>query len=65
MSIAAYRLRPGDMVLVRESDSTIHRNGLGGKLQHDRWTGLWKVTKVLQKSLIFDVEMDGRNLRTR
>ena len=33
---------PGDLVLVRESDSNIQRNGLGGKLEHERWTGPWK-----------------------
>ena len=56
---------PGDLVLVRESDSSIQRNGLGGKLEHERWTGPWKVTNILQKGLVVEVEMEGRKLRSR
>ena len=56
---------PGDLVLVRESVSNIQRNGLGGKLEHERWTGPWKVTNILQKGLVVEVEMEGRKLRSR
>ena len=56
---------PGDLVLVRESDSTIHRRGLGGKPQHERWTGPWRVTNIIQKGLLVKVVIEGRNLRSR
>ena len=29
----------GDLVLVKESSSNVERNGSGGKLEHERWTG--------------------------
>ena len=55
----------GDLVLVKESSSNIERNGSGGKLEHERWTGPWKLTKVLNAGLIIEVVMEGRSTRTR
>ena len=55
----------GDLVLVRESDSTLYRRGRGDKLEHEKWTGPWKVKKVLQEGLMLEVEMQGRQLRHR
>ncbi|CAN0462378.1 unnamed protein product, partial [Ascophyllum nodosum] len=56
----------GDLVLVKESSSNIERNGSGGKLEHERWTGPWKLTKVLKRAgLIIEVVMEGRSTRTR
>ena len=55
----------GDLVLVKESSSNIERNGTGGKLEHERWTGPWKITKVLNAGLIIEVVMEGRSTQTR
>ncbi|CAM9574902.1 unnamed protein product, partial [Ascophyllum nodosum] len=41
------------------------RNGSGGKLEHERWAGPWKLTKVLNADLIIEVVMEGRSTRTR
>ena len=35
---AGASMRLGDLVMVRESDSALHRDGKG-KLQHERYTG--------------------------
>ena len=55
----------GDLVLVKVSSSNIERNGSGGKLEHERWTGPWKIIKVLNAGLIIKVVMEGRSTRTR
>ena len=55
----------GDLVLVKESSSNIERNGSEGKLEHERWTGPWKIIKVLNVGLIIEVVMKGRSTRTR
>ena len=55
----------GDLALVKESSSSIERNGSGGKLEHERWTGPRKITKVLNAGLIIEVVMEGRSTRTR
>ena len=36
----------GDLVLVKESSNNVERNGSGGKLGHERWTGPLKMPKV-------------------
>ena len=46
-------------MLVRESESSRHRDNKGRKLQHDRYTGLWRITKILQTTI------RGRKQRTR
>ena len=55
----------GDLVLVKESSSNIEWDGSGGKLKHERWTGPWKINKVLNVGLIIEVVMKGRSTRTR
>ena len=55
----------GDLVLVKESSSNIERNGSGDKLEHERRTGPWRITKVLNAGLIIEVVMEGRSTRTR
>ena len=53
----------GDLVLVRESSSNnVAQDGSGGKLEHERGMGPWKLTKVVGADLIV---MEGRNTRTR
>ena len=41
----------GDIILVKEPRSNVERNGSGGKLEHERWTGPWKLIKVLKRGL--------------
>lgn len=57
---AGVSVQSEDSVPVRESCSHIHRDSDKGKLHHDRWIGLWSVSKVLQRDLILKVVMDGR-----
>ena len=56
---------PGSLVLVRESESSRHRDGRGKKLQHELYTGPWEVTEELQKGLSVRVVMRGRKQRDR
>ena len=51
----------GDLVLVRESSNNVERDGSGGKLEHERGTGPWKITKVLNAGLTIEVVMEGRS----
>ncbi|CAN0513589.1 unnamed protein product, partial [Scytosiphon promiscuus] len=37
----------GDLVLARESDSSLHREGRGPTMAHENWTGPWKVVEVV------------------
>ena len=62
---AGTRAQARNLVLVKESSSNIERNGSGGKLEHERWTGPWKIIKVLNAGLIIEVVMEGRSTRTR
>ena len=52
-------------MLLKESSSNVERNGSGGKPEHERRTGPWKITKVLNAGLIIKVVMEGRSTRTR
>ena len=54
-----------DLVLVKESSSNTYRNGRGDKLEHERWTGPWKVNNFLNAGLIIKVAMKGRSTQTR
>ena len=47
----------GDIVLVKESSGNVERNGSSGKLKHERWTGPWKMTKVLNADLTIELVM--------
>ena len=62
---AGVALEKGSLVLVRESESSRHRDNRGRKLKHDHYTGLWRVTEVLQTGLSMQVTMRGRKQRTR
>ena len=48
---AGTRAARGDLVLARESDSSLHWQGMGPKLVHEKWTGLWKVVDVVFEGL--------------
>lgn len=54
---------PGDLVLVTEVDSTIHRSSNKSKLEHEQSTGQWKVGWILQRGLSVEPEMEGRKKR--
>ena len=54
----------GDLVLGRESESSPFRQDMGPKLVHEKWTGPWKVVKVVLKVLNAVIEMEGRKTRT-
>ena len=62
---AGVRAETGDLVLVREADSTTYREGLGKKLLHEKWTGPWRVDEVVQRGLSVVVVMQGRKIRKR
>ena len=55
----------GDLVLVKKSSSNVKRNGRGGKLEHERGMGSWKITNVLNAGLIMEVVMERRSTRIR
>ena len=55
----------GHKVLVRESASTLHRDGIHPKLAHDHFTGPWVVINVVREGLSFTVRLNGRHLRQR
>ena len=38
------RARVGDLMLVKEADSKLAREGTHAKLAHEHWTGPWRVT---------------------
>ena len=61
---AGTSMNVGDLVMVKESDSALHRDGKG-KLQHERYTGPWEIQEVLTTGLSAKVMMRGRRPRTR
>ena len=59
------RAQVGDKVLVKESASTLYRDGVHPKLAHDHFTGPWKVVNVVRAGLSFTVRLHGRHVRQR
>eukprot|EP00752_Nemacystus_decipiens_P018499 g16585.t1 len=59
------KARLGDKMLVRESASTLHRDGVHPKLAHDHFTGPWVVVNVVRAGLSFTVRLNGRQVRHR
>jgi len=55
----------GDLLLVREADSSRHRDHRGRKLQHERYTGPWKATEIIRPGISLEVTMQGRKTRKR
>lgn len=58
-------VQPEVLLLVRESNGIFHRYNDKCKLDHDEWTGSWKVSKVLRRCLSLEVAMEGRQRRRR
>ena len=50
----------GDLVLARGSGSSLFSQGIGPKLVHEKWTGPWKVGRMVFKELSSVIEMEGR-----
>ena len=44
-----------NLFLLKEPDSNIDRDVLGGKLEHEQLTGSWKMNKILHAGLIIEV----------
>lgn len=55
----------GDKVLVKESASTLYRDGVHPKLAHDHFTGPWQVVNVVREGLSFTVRLHGRQIPQR
>lgn len=55
-------IAPGDLVLVKVTRSNLHRHNDHGKLEYEKWTGLWKEAKVIQKDLSVEVVRKERQL---
>ena len=62
---AEVNVAKGDIVLARESDSALFRQGMRSKLVHEKLTDSWTVTKIVFKGLSAVIEMDGRKKRSR
>ena len=59
------QVKQGDLVLMKEADSTLHNDCIHVKLTHDRWTGPWTVTAVITPGLCYHVTLQGRRERVR
>ena len=59
------RVKPGDLVLVKEADSALYNDCVHMKLTHDRWTGPWTVIAVITPGLCYRVTLQGRRKRVR
>lgn len=53
------------LVLARESDSSLHRQGMGPNLVHEKWTGPGEVVGVVIDGSSFVIEMEGQATRSR
>ena len=59
------RVKPGDLVLVKEAGSALNNDCVHTKLTHDLWTGPWTVTAVITPGLCYRVTLQGRRERVR
>ena len=59
------RVKPSDLVLVKEADSALHNECVHTKPTHDRWTGPWTVTVVITPGLCYRGTLQGRRERVR
>ena len=64
-SSAGVTAKVGDLVLVRETDSTHTREGYGTQLNYEKYIGPWSITRVLITGLGVQVELRGRKTRKR
>ena len=59
------RARVGDLMLVKEADSKMAREGTHAKLAHEHWTGPWQMTAIEQPGISYQATMSGRRIRRR
>ena len=59
------RVKQGNLVLLKESDSALHNDCGHVKLTHDRWTGPWTITAVITAGLCYRVILQERRERVR
>ena len=59
------RVKPGDLVLVKEADSALYDDCVHTKLTHDRWIGPWTVTAVITPERCYRVTLQARRERVR
>ena len=52
-------------MLVKEADSTLHRDRVHPKLAHDHFTGRREIVNVIRQGLSFTVRLKGRQIRQR
>ena len=57
------RVKRGDLVLVKEADSTLHNDCVHVKLTHERWTKPWIITSMITPGLCYRVTFPGRRER--
>ena len=51
--------------MARESDSSLHRQGMEPELVHDHWPGLGKVVEVVIEGLSVLIEIKGKMTRSK
>lgn len=59
------RVKVGDLVMVREADSSLGMQGAHPKLVHDHFIAPWVVTALLRSSQTLEVSLNGRKIRRR
>ena len=62
---AGARVTRRDLVLARERDSSLHRQGMGPKLAYEKWTGPWTEVDAVFQGLSVVIEMEGWATRSR
>lgn len=62
---AGTRVKVGDLVMVREADSSLGAQGTHPKLLHDHYTAPWVVTNVPRPGQTVEVTLNGRRVRKR
>ena len=55
----------GDLIMVKEADSSLARQGVHPKLSHDHWTAPWKVVGIPRPGSSLVVNPNGRSIRRR
>lgn len=62
---AETRAKEGDLVIVREFESTLDEEGVHRKLVHEKWNGPRTVTSVITPGFCCRVAPNGRRIRER
>lgn len=57
--------RVGDLVLIKEVDGQVAREGIHTKLAHEYWTGPWEMIAIEQPGPSCQATLSGRRIRMR